>query len=102
MKDGYIKYRCFSFVLLVKLPSGYVVDKSTIARHLLSDQTDPFTRAPLTMEMLEPDVELKSKIEKFVNEYNAKKREEESSKNNESKGDKVNQDEAVKDDDKMQ
>lgn len=52
--------------------------------------------------MLEPDVELKSKIEKFVNEYNAKKREEESSKNNESKGDKVNQDEAVKDDDKMQ
>ncbi|KAK4337161.1 hypothetical protein RND71_043477 [Anisodus tanguticus] len=35
----------------VKLPSGHILDKSTIARHLLSDQTDPFTRKPLTMEI---------------------------------------------------
>ena len=47
----------------VRLPnSGCVVDRSTIARHLLSDQTDPFTRAPLTMEQLEPMDELKEEI----------------------------------------
>ena len=28
----------------VKLPSGYVVDKMVISRHLLSTETDPFTR----------------------------------------------------------
>jgi len=65
----------------VKLPSGNVVDKSTIARHLLSDQTDPFNRAPLTMEMLEPDVELKARIEKFVKEYHEKRREDERNAN---------------------
>lgn len=53
----------------VKLPSGYILDKSTIARHLLSDQTDPFTRQPLTLEMLVPEVELKSRIDAFVNDY---------------------------------
>ena len=47
----------------VRLPhSGMVVDRSTIARHLLSDQMDPFTRAPLTMEQLEPMDQLKEEI----------------------------------------
>jgi len=47
----------------VRLPnSGQIVDRSTIARHLLSDQTDPFTRAPLTMEMVEPMEDLKNEI----------------------------------------
>ncbi|KAI1295764.1 Ubiquitin conjugation factor E4 A [Halotydeus destructor] len=55
----------------VKLPSGYIVDRSTIARHLLSDQTDPFTRAPLTMENVVPDTELKQKIDDFVSAYQA-------------------------------
>uniref|UniRef100_A0A1Z5KVF0 Ubiquitin conjugation factor E4 A n=1 Tax=Ornithodoros moubata TaxID=6938 RepID=A0A1Z5KVF0_ORNMO len=47
----------------VTLPSsGMIVDRSTIARHLLSDQTDPFNRSPLTMEMVIPNQELKKRI----------------------------------------
>ena len=39
----------------VRLPtSGVVVDRPVIQRHLLSDQTDPFNRAYLTADMLEP------------------------------------------------
>ena len=39
----------------VLLPtSGTIVDRSTIRAHLLSDTRDPFSRAPLTMEMIEP------------------------------------------------
>lgn len=53
----------------VRLPnSRQIVDRSTIARHLLSDQTDPFTRAPLTMEQVEPLDELKAKIQKWIAE----------------------------------
>lgn len=52
----------------VILPSSNViVDRSTIARHLLSDQTDPFNRSPLTMDMLRPAVDLKSQIEQWLN-----------------------------------
>jgi len=46
----------------VLLPSGNNVEKSTIARHLLSDQTDPFNRQPLTMEQVKPNEELKARI----------------------------------------
>ncbi|KAH6929903.1 hypothetical protein HPB50_006624 [Hyalomma asiaticum] len=47
----------------VVLPSsGITIDRSTIARHLLSDQTDPFNRSPLTMEMVKPNEDLKKKI----------------------------------------
>ncbi|GIY33484.1 hypothetical protein CDAR_474271 [Caerostris darwini] len=53
----------------VKLPSsGVTMDRATIARHLLSDQTDPFNRSPLTMDMVVPDEELKSKMEKWFEE----------------------------------
>lgn len=53
----------------VRLPNSHqIVDRSTIARHLLSDQTDPFTRAPLTMEQVEPMDELKSEIQKWMAE----------------------------------
>ncbi|XP_071033652.1 ubiquitin conjugation factor E4 A [Parasteatoda tepidariorum] len=53
----------------VKLPSsGVTVDRATIARHLLSDQTDPFNRSPLTMDMLIPDEELKLKLSKWFQE----------------------------------
>lgn len=46
----------------VVLPSSRVtVDRSTIARHLLSDQTDPFNRSPLTMDQIRPNTELKEK-----------------------------------------
>ncbi|KAG7282498.1 hypothetical protein CRUP_020213 [Coryphaenoides rupestris] len=47
----------------VLLPSSSVtVDRSTIARHLLSDQTDPFNRSPLTMDQIRPNEELKQQI----------------------------------------
>ncbi|XP_043936827.1 ubiquitin conjugation factor E4 A isoform X2 [Protopterus annectens] len=51
----------------VMLPSSRVtVDRSTIARHLLSDQTDPFNRSPLTMDQVKPNVELKEKIHQWL------------------------------------
>lgn len=46
----------------VTLPSSQVVDRQTIIRHLLNDPTDPFTRNPLSEDMLEPNLELKEKI----------------------------------------
>lgn len=49
----------------VRLPSGYVLDRATICRHLLSDETDPFTRARLTVEMLKPAPEVKEQIAAF-------------------------------------
>lgn len=57
----------------VRLPhSGQIVDRSTISRHLLSDQIDPFTRAPLTMEMVEPLPDLKKAIESWMEEKRSK------------------------------
>ena len=51
----------------VRLPnSGQIVDRSTIARHILSDQNDPFTRAPLTLDMVMPENELKEKIMQWM------------------------------------
>lgn len=56
----------------VVLPSsGQTVDRATIARHLLSDETDPFNRAHLTPDMLKPNVELKAEIEIFINQRRA-------------------------------
>lgn len=53
----------------VILPSSHVtVDRTTIARHLLSDQTDPFNREPLTMDQVKTDTTLKEKIESWVRE----------------------------------
>jgi len=51
----------------VMLPSSkQVVDRTTIARHLLSDQSDPFNRAPLTMDMLEPQEDLRNKVYQWM------------------------------------
>lgn len=56
----------------VTLPSSHVtVDRSTIARHLLSDQTDPFNRAPLTMDKVTPNVALKAEIQSWLAEKRA-------------------------------
>uniref|UniRef100_UPI00398F3CD8 ubiquitin conjugation factor E4 A n=1 Tax=Pristiophorus japonicus TaxID=55135 RepID=UPI00398F3CD8 len=53
----------------VILPSSRVtVDRSTIARHLLSDQTDPFNRSPLTMDQIKANSEIKEKIQKWLAE----------------------------------
>jgi ubiquitin conjugation factor E4 B len=49
----------------VKLPSGQTMDRSVITRHLLSNQNDPFTRAPLTLDQLVPDSELKEQIARW-------------------------------------
>ncbi|XP_075220925.1 ubiquitination factor E4A [Lycorma delicatula] len=51
----------------VILPSSRItIDRSTIARHLLSDQSDPFNRSLLTMDMVSSNIELKEKIEKWL------------------------------------
>lgn len=51
----------------VKLPSGAVVDKSSIERHLLNNETDPFSRQALKSEDLQEDLELKSRIDLWLN-----------------------------------
>ncbi|CAK8675158.1 unnamed protein product [Clavelina lepadiformis] len=50
--------------------SKITVDRSTIARHLLSDHTDPFNRSPLTMEEVTTNVELYNKIKKWMKDRN--------------------------------
>ena len=60
--------------LLLLLPNfSQIVDRSTIARHLLSDQNDPFTRAPLTMEQVEPLDDLKAAIQAWMDEKRRQK-----------------------------
>jgi len=80
-----------TFVMMddpVILPSGTTVNRATITRHLLTDQTDPYTRAPCTVEMLKDNVELKMKIDQFKKKMKAnnnkeeKEEEEEKKKNN--------------------
>jgi len=50
----------------VRLPSGTIMDRKHILRHLLSSQTDPFNRLPLTETDLIPDVELKNRIHEWL------------------------------------
>ncbi|KIJ62650.1 hypothetical protein HYDPIDRAFT_41789 [Hydnomerulius pinastri MD-312] len=53
----------------VTLPSSRaIVDRSTIKSHLLSDTKDPFNRAPLTIQEVVPNLELKARIEAFLSE----------------------------------
>ena len=59
----------------VLLPaSKTIVDRSTIRSHLLSDPTDPFNRAPLKIEDVIPDAELKARIEAWKAEKKAARR----------------------------
>ncbi|XP_034950370.1 ubiquitin conjugation factor E4 A [Chelonus insularis] len=46
--------------------SKVIVDRQTIARHLLSDQTDPFNRSPLTMDMIKSDEDLRKRIKEWI------------------------------------
>ncbi|KAJ2945762.1 hypothetical protein O0L34_g604 [Tuta absoluta] len=46
----------------VMLPSGKVMDRSVILRHLLNSATDPFNRQPLSEDQLTPATELKERI----------------------------------------
>lgn len=52
----------------VTLPSGVVMDRSVIVRHLLNSSTDPFSRQPLFEDNLKPNEELKKKIEAWKRE----------------------------------
>ena len=59
----------------VKLPkSNVILDRKTIETHLLSDQTDPFNRSPLSKDMLIPCPELKAKIEEYINKKKEEKK----------------------------
>ncbi|NWW52595.1 UBE4B factor, partial [Pedionomus torquatus] len=52
----------------VRLPSGTIMDRSIILRHLLNSSTDPFNRQTLTENMLEPGIlpELKEQIQAWM------------------------------------
>lgn len=52
----------------VSLPSGIVMERTIIERHLLNSATDPFSRLPLTAEQLVPDLALKQRIEAWCKE----------------------------------
>ena len=56
----------------VRLPSGVVMDRPIIIRHLLNSSQDPFNRQQLSVDMLEPLPDLKREIEdwKLAREYN--------------------------------
>ncbi|XP_055836646.1 ubiquitin conjugation factor E4 B [Episyrphus balteatus] len=57
----------------VVLPSGTVMDRAIITRHLLNSSTDPFNRQPLTEDMLIPNVELKDRIDAWRREKRDKR-----------------------------
>ena len=58
----------------VTLPtSGKTLDRETIERHLLTSQTDPYSRKELKPEMLIPNRELKQKIEEWKRQKAGKK-----------------------------
>lgn len=57
----------------VILPSSRTtVDRTTIARHLLSDQSDPFNRSPLSMDQVKSNTELKETIHNWIAEQKNK------------------------------
>ena len=49
----------------ILLPSGNVVDRATIERHILNQKNDPYSRQPLSIEQLQPVPELKERIERW-------------------------------------
>lgn len=50
----------------VELPSGNIMDRTVIVRHLLNSSTDPFSRQKLTEDMLKPVPELKTRIDAWI------------------------------------
>lgn len=55
----------------VRLPSGKVVDRPSILRHLLTDPKDPFSRQPLTEDQLHTDEALAQRITEWRRERRA-------------------------------
>jgi len=52
----------------VLLPSGVIMDRSVINKHLLNSSTDPFNRLPLKADQLIPATELKEQIDNWLRE----------------------------------
>mmetsp|Transcript_8916 Transcript_8916/g.9894 ORF Transcript_8916/g.9894 Transcript_8916/m.9894 type:complete len:385 (-) Transcript_8916:8-1162(-) len=52
----------------VLLPSGHVVDQSTINRHLMNKGTNPFTGVPMYMSQIQQHTSLRLEIQKFLAE----------------------------------
>ena len=55
----------------VILPSGNIVDRSTITQHLLNDSIDPFNRVAMTIDDVKPATELKERMNKWLDEKRA-------------------------------
>eukprot|EP00727_Mastigamoeba_balamuthi_P005555 m51a1_g1619 hypothetical protein (1130) ;mRNA; r:224458-228807 len=53
--------------------SQMIVDRSTIARHLMTNNLDPFSRTPLTIDQVKPVDDLRERIQAFVKERLGKK-----------------------------
>jgi hypothetical protein len=47
-------------------PMFFVNNRNNFCRHLLSDQTDPFNRAPLSMDQVIPNTELAEEIKNWI------------------------------------
>jgi len=62
----------------VRLPSGIVMDRTNILRHLLSTRNDPFTNLPMSEADLVPDVELKNRIKEWLDKKRADRQQSES------------------------
>ena len=52
--------------------SNNIVDRSTIVQQMLNDPHDPFNRAPITHDDIEPQSELKAEIETWLQNEKAK------------------------------
>jgi ubiquitin conjugation factor E4 B len=50
----------------VRAPSGYTYDRACILQHVMNTPSDPFTRQPLRVEDLQPQPELKARIDAWV------------------------------------
>ena len=75
MKSKKLKMKKLIMTDPVELPQSHMIlDRKTIETHLLSDQTDPYNRSPLTKEMLIPCPELKARIEEYINKKKQEKK----------------------------
>jgi hypothetical protein len=52
--------------------SKQTIDRATILRHLMTDPRDPINRAPLAPEDLVDNVELRTRIQEWLQEQRAK------------------------------
>lgn len=53
----------------VRLPSGEIMDRIVITRHLLNSATNPFNRLPLTLDQLVPGLLLIYTISPYINSF---------------------------------